>query len=66
VLQEALEHGDPDATATALAAMAGLPLPDAVRASVEQARGLAEDYQFEDASALVSALLASLGTESQP
>jgi two-component system sensor histidine kinase/response regulator len=66
VLQEALDHGDPDATATALSAMAGLPLPDAVRASVERARGLAEDYQFEDASALVSALLASLGTESHP
>jgi two-component system sensor histidine kinase/response regulator len=66
VLQEALEHGDPDATAAAFAAMAGLPLPGAVRASVEQARRLAEDYQFEDASALVSTLLARPGTESQP
>jgi two-component system sensor histidine kinase/response regulator len=66
VLQEALEHADPDAADSAHAAVAGLPLPEPLRASVDQARAMADEYQFEDASALVGALLLSLGTESQP
>ena len=66
VLQEALEHGDPDATAAALAALAGRPLPAPVRAAAEQARTLADEYQFEAASAAIAAVLKTLETESQP
>jgi HPt (histidine-containing phosphotransfer) domain-containing protein len=66
VLQEALEHGDPDAAAAALAALGGTPLPAPVRAAAEQARTLADEYQFEAASAAIAAVLNTLETESQP
>jgi signal transduction histidine kinase/DNA-binding response OmpR family regulator/HPt (histidine-containing phosphotransfer) domain-containing protein len=66
VLQEALEHADPDATAQALRALAGLRLDDAVRASLDKARALADDYLFEDASAEVAAALSSWSTEPHP
>jgi two-component system sensor histidine kinase/response regulator len=66
VLQEALEHADPDATAQALRALAGLRLDRAVRASLDKTRALADDYLFEDASAEVAAALSSLSTEPHP
>jgi len=66
VLLEALEHADPDATAQALRALAGLRLHDAVRASLDKARAMADDYLFEDASAEVAAALSSLSTEPHP
>ena len=66
VLQEALEHGDPDATASAVGALAAMRLPGPVRASLDTTRALADDYQFDDAGAEVSALLATLDPEPQP
>ena len=66
VLQEALEHGDPDATSSAIDAVTALRLPGPVRASVERARTLADEYQFEEAGAAISALLATLETEPPP
>ena len=65
-LQEALEHGDPDATAHAIAALAGMALPASVRIAVEKARALADEYQFEEAGSGIGALLSSQGWESQP
>jgi two-component system sensor histidine kinase/response regulator len=65
VLQEALEHGDPDATASAVGALAAMRLPGPVRASLHKARALADEYQFDDAGAEVSALLATLDMEPQ-
>jgi hypothetical protein len=66
VLQEALEHGDPDATTSAAGALAAMRLPDPMRASLDRARALADEYQFDAAGAEVSALLATLETERQP
>jgi signal transduction histidine kinase/CheY-like chemotaxis protein/HPt (histidine-containing phosphotransfer) domain-containing protein len=48
-LRDALAAGDPDATATSLGALAGMQLPESVRSSVDRARALADDYQFDDA-----------------
>ncbi len=64
VLQEALEHADPDATAAALGALAGMPLPGSVRAAVERVRVLADEYQFEAAGVDIGALLQRHATES--
>jgi signal transduction histidine kinase/DNA-binding response OmpR family regulator/HPt (histidine-containing phosphotransfer) domain-containing protein len=66
VLQEALEHADPDATTSAAGALAAMRLPDPMRASLDRARALADEYQFDAAGAEVSALLATLETERQP
>ncbi len=63
VLREALEHADPDATASAVAALAGLPLPGHVRTVVEHTRALADEYQFDEAGVGLGALLARLTTE---
>jgi HPt (histidine-containing phosphotransfer) domain-containing protein len=62
-LQEALEHGDPEATTSAIGALAAMRMPDRARASVETARALADEYRFEEAGADVSALLAALEME---
>ena len=66
VLQEALEHADPEATAQALGVLTGLNLHAAMRASLEAARAMADDYQFDDAGAVVGTLLASLSPEPHP
>jgi signal transduction histidine kinase/DNA-binding response OmpR family regulator/HPt (histidine-containing phosphotransfer) domain-containing protein len=66
VLQEALEHGDPDATATAINALTGMALPESVRASIQKTRTLAGDYHFEAAGSEINDLLANLKTEPQP
>ncbi|MGE5228718.1 MAG: response regulator, partial [Deltaproteobacteria bacterium] len=65
-LLEALEHGDPDATAHAIGALDGLALPAPARAAVGHARALADEYRFEDAAREISALLTGTGWESQP
>ena len=62
-LREALEHGDPDATANAIEALARLPLPEHVRAAVGRTRALADDYRFDAAGVEVGALLTRLMTE---
>jgi hypothetical protein len=41
-------------------------LPAPARAAAEQARTLADEYQFEAASAAIAAVLKTLETESQP
>jgi CheY-like chemotaxis protein len=46
-LKGALDNGDPEATAHALAALNGLHLPERVRAAVDRARILADDDQFD-------------------
>ncbi len=48
-LRDALAAGDPDATATSLGALAGMQLAESVRSSLDRARSLADDYQFDDA-----------------
>jgi two-component system sensor histidine kinase/response regulator len=62
-LREALEHGDPAATANAIAALDGLPLPEPVRAAVDKARAQADEYAFDEAGAGIGALLTHMTTE---
>jgi CheY-like chemotaxis protein/HPt (histidine-containing phosphotransfer) domain-containing protein len=66
VLREALEHGDPDATAAAVRALAGMGAPDPVRFAVEHVSALADEYQFEEAGSAIDDLLLTLKTEPQP
>jgi signal transduction histidine kinase/CheY-like chemotaxis protein/HPt (histidine-containing phosphotransfer) domain-containing protein len=60
-LRDALAAGDPDATATSLGALAGMQVTESARASVDRARALADDYQFDDAMREVQSLLAENG-----
>ena len=67
VLQEALEHGDPDAAASAHAALAGLPLPESVRGvgrAGARDGGRATSSKTRAPSSARSCV--SLGTEPQP
>jgi HPt (histidine-containing phosphotransfer) domain-containing protein len=66
VLREAVEHGDLDATAGAIRALADMHAPELVRTSVEKVRALADDYQFEEAGDEIDGLLLTLKTEPQP
>jgi CheY-like chemotaxis protein len=63
-LQEALEHADPEATASAIDAVAAMALPAAARGAVERARALADEYQFEAAGREIDALLQRAAEES--
>jgi hypothetical protein len=63
-LQDALAASDPDATATALAALAGLQLPEAVGPDIQRVRELADGYAFDDAGEIVARLLDRIKTES--
>jgi signal transduction histidine kinase/CheY-like chemotaxis protein/HPt (histidine-containing phosphotransfer) domain-containing protein len=65
-LRTTLGNGDPDASARAFSVLAGLSLPGPVRAAVERAQALADDYHFEEADAEIAALLDATGTELQP
>jgi signal transduction histidine kinase/DNA-binding response OmpR family regulator/HPt (histidine-containing phosphotransfer) domain-containing protein len=56
-LRQALSAGDPDATATAFAALAGMQFPHTVRAAIERARGLADEYQFDEADRELATIL---------
>jgi hypothetical protein len=56
-LKGALDNGDPEATAHALAALNGLQLPERVRAAVDRARTLADEYRFDEAGGEIAALL---------
>ena len=59
-LRDALAAADPDASAAALGALAGMQLPDPVRAPLDRARTLADDYQFDDAVGEIDALAGRL------
>jgi two-component system sensor histidine kinase/response regulator len=56
-LRDALAAGDPNAAATALAALAGMQLPESARPSVDRVRALADDYRFDDAVLALAPLL---------
>jgi len=63
-LQDAVAASDPEATATSLAALAGLQLPDDIGASIRRVRELADGYEFDEAGGVVSLLVDRLKTES--
>jgi signal transduction histidine kinase/DNA-binding response OmpR family regulator/HPt (histidine-containing phosphotransfer) domain-containing protein len=63
-LRDALAAGDPDATAISLGVLAGMQLSESVRSSIERARALADEYQFDEAGAEIAALSDRMSKES--
>jgi len=63
-LQDAVAASDPEATATSLAALAALQLPDDIGASIRRVRVLSDGYEFDEAGSVISLLVDRLKTES--
>jgi two-component system, sensor histidine kinase and response regulator len=57
-LRDALAAGDPDASATALAALSGMQVSESVRGSVDRVRTLADEYQFDEAIGEIDGVIA--------